>query len=148
MQRPAVWPRPADGAQLLDVVRGGSHSMAEAAGEHAKKDHTMTKADLVEEVTRITELPRKEAEAVVETIFESIIGALQSDDKIEIRGFGSFRTRERRGRTGRNPKTGAKVEVPPKKIPFFKPSKELKDFVNHPRPGGAPAGSSGPGTQG
>ena len=122
--------------------------MPEAAGERENKDHTMTKADLVEEVTRVTELPRKEAEAVVETIFESIIGALQSDDKIEIRGFGSFRTRERRGRTGRNPKTGAKVEVPPKKIPFFKPSKELKDFVNHPRPGGAPAGSSGPGTQG
>src|SRR5271163_4155793 len=132
MQRPAVWPRPADGAQLLDVVRGGSHSMAEAAGEHVKKDHTMTKADLVEEVTRITELPRKEAEAVVETIFESIIGALQSDDKIEIRGFRIA--------------PGAKVEVPPKKIPFFKPSKELKDCVNHPRPGGAPAGSSGPGT--
>src|SRR6202047_4584413 len=147
MQRPAVWPRPADGAQYVHVVRGGSHSMAEAAGEHAKKDHTMTKADLVEEVTRITELPRKEAESVVETIFESIIGALQSDDKIEIRGFGSFRTRERRGRTGRNPKTGAKVEVPPKKIPFFKPSKELKDFVNHPRSSGAPAGSSEPGAQ-
>jgi hypothetical protein len=51
-------------------------------------------------------------------------------EKIEIRGFGSFRTRQRRGRVGRNPKTGAKVEVPPKKIPFFKPSKELKDFVN------------------
>ncbi|MEQ1474732.1 MAG: HU family DNA-binding protein, partial [Candidatus Acidiferrum sp.] len=51
--------------------------------------------------------------------------------KIEIRGFGSFRTRERRGRIGRNPKTGAKVDVPPKKIPFFKPSKELKDFVNN-----------------
>ena len=106
--------------------------MPEAAGERENKDHTMTKADLVEEVTRVTELPRKEAEAVVETIFESIIAALQSDDKIEIRGFGSFRTRERRGRTGRNPKTGAKVEVPPKKIPFFKPSKELKDFVNSP----------------
>src|ERR1700677_2259950 len=147
MQRPAVWPRPADGAQLLKVVRGGSHSMAEAAGEHEKKDHTMTKADLVEEVTRITELPRKEAEAVVETIFESIIGALQSDDKIEIRGFGSCRTRERRGRTGRNPKTGAKVEVPPKKIPFFKPSKELKDFVNHPRASSASASSSEPGAQ-
>jgi integration host factor subunit beta len=91
---------------------------------------TMTKADLVEEVIRITELPRKESEVVVETVFESIIQALQSGDKIEIRGFGSFRTRERRGRTGRNPKTGAKVEVPAKKIPFFKPSKELKDFVN------------------
>jgi len=98
-------------------------------------DSTVTKADLVEEVVRVTELPRKESEAVVETIFESIIGALQGGDRIEIRGFGSFRTRQRRGRTGRNPKTGAKVEVPPKRIPFFKPSKELKDHVN----GGAPA---------
>jgi integration host factor subunit beta len=91
---------------------------------------TLTKADLIEEVLRITELPRKESEEVVETVFDSIIQALQSGDKIEIRGFGSFRTRERRGRIGRNPKTGAKVDVPAKKIPFFKPSKELKDFVN------------------
>ena len=98
-------------------------------------DSTVTKADLVEEVVRVTELPRKESETVVETIFESIIGALQGGDRIEIRGFGSFRTRQRRGRTGRNPKTGARVEVPPKKIPFFKPSKELKDHVN----GGAAA---------
>jgi integration host factor subunit beta len=101
-------------------------------------DSTVTKADLVEEVVRVTELPRKESETIVETIFGSIIGALQSGDRIEIRGFGSFRTRQRRGRTGRNPKTGAKVEVPPKRIPFFKPSKELKDYVN----GGAPAPSS------
>ena len=93
-------------------------------------DTTMTKADLVEEVIRATELPRKESEALVETIFESITQALQTGDKIEIRGFGSFRTRQRRGRVGRNPKTGAKVDVPPKRIPFFKPSKELKDFVN------------------
>ncbi len=91
---------------------------------------TVTKADLVEEVIRATDLPRKESEAIVETIFDSIIQALQTGDKIEIRGFGSFRTRQRRGRVGRNPKTGAKVEVPPKRIPFFKPSKELKDFVN------------------
>ena len=123
--------------------------MAEAAGEQAQnKDQTMTKADLVGEVERVTELSRKESEAVVETIFESIIAALQSDDKIEIRGFGSFRTRQRRGRTGRNPKTGAKVEVPPKKIPFFKPSKELKDFINGSRPAEAAAGSHKPGTQG
>src|SRR5512136_2185487 len=114
---------------IRNIPRGGSQPMAEAAGEHAN-NHTVTKADLIEEVTRVTELPRKESEAVVETIFDSIIAALQGDDKIEIRGFGSFRTRQRRGRTGRNPKTGAKVEVPPKKIPFFKPSKELKDFVN------------------
>ena len=94
------------------------------------KQPTLTKADLIEEILRITELPRKESETIVETIFDSIIGSLQKGQKIEIRGFGSFRTRERRGRVGRNPKTGAKVEVPAKKIPFFKPSKELKDFVN------------------
>jgi integration host factor subunit beta len=122
--------------------------MAEVPGERDNKDHTtVTKADLVEEVTRVTELPRKESEAVVETIFESIITALQGDDKIEIRGFGSFRTRQRRGRTGRNPKTGAKVEVPPKKIPYFKPSKELKDHVNNPQAAGAAAGTSEPGAR-
>ena len=102
---------------------------------------TITKADLVEEVIKVAELPRKEAEIIVETIFDSVIQALQGGDKIEIRGFGSFRTRQRRGRIGRNPKTGEKVEVPPKRIPFFKPSKELKDFVND---GGAPASSAAP----
>lgn len=106
------------------------------------KETTVTKADLVEEVIRLTELPRRESEAVVETIFESIIQALQSGDKIEIRGFGSFRTRQRRGRIGRNPKTGAKVEVPPKRIPFFKPSKELKDYVNTSRAAAHAAASS------
>jgi len=92
---------------------------------------TLTKADLIEEVLNVTELPRRESETIVETIFDSIIAALQKGEKIEIRGFGSFRTRERRGRVGRNPKTGEKVDVPAKKIPYFKPSKELKDFVNH-----------------
>ena len=90
----------------------------------------MTKADLIEEVARITDVTRRDSEVIVETIFDSIVHSLRAGDKIEIRGFGSFRTRQRRGRVGRNPKTGAKVEVPPKKIPFFKPSKELKDFVN------------------
>ena len=108
------------------------------------KQPTLTKADLIEEVLRITELPRKESEIIVETIFESIIESLQKGEKIEIRGFGSFRTRERRGRVGRNPKTGEKVEVPAKKIPFFKPSKELKDFVNTAAAeAAAPAGSDG-----
>jgi integration host factor subunit beta len=108
------------------------------------KQPTLTKADLIEEVLRITELPRKESETIVETIFESIIQSLQKGDKIEIRGFGSFRTRQRRGRVGRNPKTGAKVEVPPKKIPFFKPSKELKDFVNNSAATAAPASGDAP----
>ena len=105
------------------------------AGYTYMTDSTVTKADLVEEVVRITELPRKESEAIVETIFEGIIGALQSGDRIEIRGFGSFRTRQRQPRVGRNPKTGARVEVPAKRIPYFKPSKELKDLVNGGEPG-------------
>jgi len=90
----------------------------------------MTKADLIEEVSRMAELTRKDSEVIVETIFDSVVRALRTGDKIEIRGFGSFRTRQRKPRVGRNPKTGDRVEVPPKKIPFFKPSKELKDMVN------------------
>jgi integration host factor subunit beta len=90
----------------------------------------MTKADLIEEVSRVVELTRKESEVIVETIFDSVVNSLRTGDKVEIRGFGSFRTRERKGRVGRNPKSGDKVEVPPKTIPFFKPSKELRDVVN------------------
>jgi integration host factor subunit beta len=68
---------------------------------------------------------------IVDTIFDSVVRSLRVGDKIEIRGFGSFRTRQRKPRVGRNPKTGERVEVPAKKIPFFKPSKELKDLVNN-----------------
>ena len=91
---------------------------------------TMTKADLIEEVSRVVEMTRKDSEVIVEAIFDSIVKSLKTDDKIEIRGFGSFRTRQRQPRVGRNPKTGTRVEVPAKRIPFFKPSKELKDLVN------------------
>jgi integration host factor subunit beta len=91
----------------------------------------MTKADLIEEVSRLAELTRKDSEVIVDTIFDSVVRSLRVGDKIEIRGFGSFRTRQRKPRVGRNPKTGDRVEVPAKKIPFFKPSKELKDLVNH-----------------
>ena len=90
----------------------------------------MTKAELIEDVSRVAELSRKDSETIVETIFESIVKSLRTGDKIEIRGFGSFRTRQRNPRIGRNPKTGARVDVPAKKIPYFKPSKELKDLVN------------------
>ena len=90
----------------------------------------MTKADLIEEVSRVVEMTRKESEIIVETIFDSIVKSLRAGDKIEIRGFGSFRTRQRQARIGRNPKSGDKVEVPAKRIPFFKPSKELRDIVN------------------
>jgi integration host factor subunit beta len=91
----------------------------------------MTKADLIDEVSRVVEMTRKESEIIVETIFDSIVKSLRTGDKIEIRGFGSFRTRQRQARIGRNPKSGDRVDVPAKRIPFFKPSKELRDLVNH-----------------
>lgn len=90
----------------------------------------MTKADLVEEVVRVSNVSKKHAEIIVNTVFSSIINALQREDKIELRGFGSFRVRRRRSRQGRNPKTGDQVEVPEKRIPYFKPGKELKDLIN------------------
>lgn len=90
----------------------------------------MTKADLIDELSSVLGLSRKDAETTVEAIFDSVVRALRNGDKIEIRGLGSFRTREREPRVGRNPKTGARVEVPAKRIPYFRPSKELKDLLN------------------
>ena len=90
----------------------------------------MTKAELVEEVSRVSDLTKKHSEVIVDTVFPSIIVALQRGEKIELRGFGSFRLRKREPRKGRNPKTGARVEVPPKQVPYFKPGKELKDLIN------------------
>src|SRR5271169_5547693 len=106
---------------------GASHFHYDTYGAKRR----MTKADLIDEVSQLAELTRKDSEVIVETIFDSIVRSLRVGDKIEIRGFGSFRTRQRKPRVGRNPKTGDRVEVPAKKIPFFKPSKELKDLVNN-----------------
>ena len=88
----------------------------------------MTKAELVEEVARAAELNKRDAEVIVETVFGSIIDALHKGEKVELRGFGSFRTRERGPRRGRNPKTGEPVDVPAKRVPYFKPGKELKEY--------------------
>lgn len=90
----------------------------------------MTKADLVEKIAVQVELSKKESEHVVNAVFRSIIDALAQGDKVELRGFGSFRTRLRDSRIGRNPKTGDKVDVPQKSVPFFKPGKHLKQLVN------------------
>lgn len=104
----------------------------------------MTKAELIEEVSRVVEMTRKDSEIIVEAIFDSVVRSLKSGEKIEIRGFGSFRTRERQSRIGRNPKTGARVDVPAKRIPYFKPSKELKDLVNGDMPGVLPVSTVNP----
>ena len=103
---------------------------------------SMTKAELVEEVSRVSDLTKKHSEVIVETVFQSIIDALHRGEKIELRGFGSFRLRKREPRKGRNPKTGDKVDVPPKKVPYFKPGKELKELINQEPPPRPAAGAS------
>ncbi|MDO9068656.1 MAG: integration host factor subunit beta [Deltaproteobacteria bacterium] len=91
----------------------------------------MTKSELIERVVQTHGmLNMKVSEVVVNTIFDSIEEALQSGDKVEIRGFGSFTIRERLGREARNPKSGEVVRIPSKKTPFFKTGKELKERVN------------------
>ncbi len=103
----------------------------------------MTKAELVEEVARAAELNKRDAEVIVETVFGSIVDALHKGEKVELRGFGSFRTRERGPRRGRNPKTGEPVDVPAKRVPYFKPGKELKEyFTESPAPAEPPSPDS------
>lgn len=90
----------------------------------------MTKAELVDEVAKAADLTKKDSEVIVDEVFKNIIQALNSGDKIELRGFGSFRVRKRDARRGRNPKTGEPVDIPAKTVPYFKPGKELKELIN------------------
>jgi|ERR1043166_999936 integration host factor subunit beta len=105
----------------------------------------MTKAELVEDVADAAELTKKDAERLVEIVFESIIESLNQGEKIELRGFGSFRVRERGARRGRNPKTGDPVNIPAKRVPYFKPGKELKELINgdSPQPSASSESSAG-----
>jgi integration host factor subunit beta len=75
-------------------------------------------------------LSRKEAETVVDTMFGTITETMAANNRVEIRGFGSFSVKRYRAYTGRNPKTGTQIDVPAKKLPFFKVGKELKDKVD------------------
>ena len=91
----------------------------------------MTKAELVEKVSGQINLTKKQTEVVVNTVFQSITDSLSEGRKVELRGFGSFRVRERNARVGRNPKSGAQVDVPAKRVPFFKAGKELRELVDN-----------------
>ena len=90
----------------------------------------MTKAELVEKVANQINLTKKQTEVVVNTVFSSITDSLAEGKKVELRGFGSFRIRQRNARVGRTPKSGQKVDVPSKKVPFFKAGKELRELVD------------------
>ena len=91
----------------------------------------MTKSELIEKISeKVDGLSKKQTEVIVETIFECIKESLSKGGKVEIRGFGNFRLRSRNARKARNPKTGEAVDVPPKKVPYFKVGKELREMVN------------------
>ena len=90
----------------------------------------MTKSDMAERLAAKLNITKQQAEVIINVFTNSVIEALSKGDKVEIRGFGSFRVRHRSAKEGRNPKTGAKVFVPPKKVPFFKTGKEFRLIVD------------------
>jgi integration host factor subunit beta len=91
----------------------------------------MTKSDLIEHLCQVQKLPKGRAELLVNTIFDCLEQSLRRGERIEIRGFGSFEIRHYRAYQGRNPRTGSTVAVKPKRLPFFKVGKELKERVNN-----------------
>lgn len=95
-----------------------------------KDDGSVTKSDLIETIANKLNLPKGKAELIVNCIFDSMEESLRRGDRIEIRGFGSFEIRSYKAYEGRNPRTGDPVGVQPKKLPFFKVGKELKERVN------------------
>jgi integration host factor subunit beta len=102
--------------------------MKKTDGDLAKDNHrgVVTKTDLIRNISSAADITQNDARVAMETILNSMVRALHAGEKIEVRGFGSFRTRRRLPRIARNPKTGARVEVPAKSIAYFTPSKELK----------------------
>jgi integration host factor subunit beta len=94
------------------------------------KGGTMNKAELITKVSEKANVTQKVAKVIVDTLFDGMKESLEKGERIEIRGFGSFVVRNYGGYKGRNPKTGEVVDVPPKKLPFFKVGKELKEMVN------------------
>jgi len=90
----------------------------------------MNKSDLVEYLAKNSDLTQKKSEKVINLVFNEMTKALKGNDKIEIRGFGSFTVKEYKSYTGRNPKTGETIEVKSKRLPFFKVGRELKKRVD------------------
>ena len=95
-----------------------------------RKGGTMNKAELITKVSEKANVTQKVAKVIVDTLLDGMKESLEKGQRIEIRGFGSFVVRNYGGYKGRNPKTGQIVDVPPKKLPFFKVGKELKEMVN------------------
>lgn len=108
----------------------------------------MTKSDLIDVLCETQKIPKGRAELLVQVIFESMEGALKRGERIEIRGFGSFELRSYKPYEGRNPRTGVRVSVQPKRLPFFKVGKELKERVNNGRGGNGTRAAAKPASDG
>ena len=98
--------------------------------QYVVREREMNKSELIEALSQDINVPLREADSIANTVLDSMTDALGSGDSIEIRGFGSFVVKEYGSYQGRNPKTGQKIKVPPKKLPFFKVGKELRENVN------------------
>jgi len=98
--------------------------------QNVVREREMNKSELIEALSQDINVPLREADSIANTVLDSMTDALGSGDSIEIRGFGSFVVKEYGSYQGRNPKTGQKIKVPPKKLPFFKVGKELREKVN------------------
>ncbi len=91
----------------------------------------MTKSELIERVSaRVKSFTKKDVEKIVDSLFVSMSDSLARGEKVEIRGFGSFKIKERDGRQGRNPKSGENIYIEPKRVPFFKAGKEIRERIN------------------
>ena len=98
--------------------------------QNVVREREMNKSELIDALSQDINVPLREADSIANTVLDSMTDALGSGDSIEIRGFGSFVVKEYGSYQGRNPKTGQKIKVPPKKLPFFKVGKELRENVN------------------
>jgi len=100
-------------------------------GDQQEARNVLGKDALVRRIARALAISRKDARVILELILDSMVRALRSGGKVEIRRFGSFRTRQRSPRSGRNPRTGARVKVPAKRVPYFTPSQGLREALSN-----------------
>jgi len=120
------------------TARGRSGSLRNNCAkqrDYAQLGELMTKSELIADLAAANpHLLARDAEQIVQTVFDQIVAALANGDRVELRGFGAFTVKRRSARTGRNPRTGEAVAVKEKFVPFFKAGKELRERVNHGKP--------------
>jgi integration host factor subunit beta len=126
---------------LFRSASGRAHQKSEQF--HSVQGGRVNKSDVIVKLAERADISQPIAEKVLQAIYEAMKDTMREGGRIEIRGFGSFTVRERDGYTGRNPKTSEKISVRPKRVPFFKPGKELKERVDSYHPSKSDEGQGG-----